>query len=135
MTLNSQQIALIQSAVPTIVAQSEAVASAFYAQLFALDPSLRAMFRGDMTEQGRKLMQMLGVALSNLDKLDTLRPALRALGERHLNYGVSDHPYSVVGTALITTPELLLGEAFTSDTRAAWARLYGHLTHAIKSGL
>ena len=31
------------------------VARTFYARLFEFDPSLRAMFLGDMEEQGRKL--------------------------------------------------------------------------------
>ena len=58
MPLTTRRIELIQSAIPVITSNTEAVATAFYAQLFALDPSLRPMFRGDMTEQGRKLMTM-----------------------------------------------------------------------------
>lgn len=135
MPLTTRQIELIQSAVPVITGNADAVATAFYAQLFALDPSLRALFRGDMVEQGRKLLTMLGVALNNVDKLDTLHPALESLGRRHLGYGISKHHYTTVGQALINTLEAAFGEAFTPEVRAAWVTLYGTLVDAITRGL
>lgn len=135
MSLTTTQIRIIQTAVPVIAANADAVAEAFYAQLFAIDPSLRPMFRGDMKEQGRKLMQMLSVALSNLESLDTLRPALRALGERHVNYGVTEHHYQTVGLALLNTLEMVLGDAFTSEAHDAWASLYTALTAAVTHDL
>ena len=135
MTLTTRQITLIQSAVPVITSNADAVAAAFYTQLFALDPSLRPMFRGDMVEQGRKLMTMLGVALSNVDKLATLHPALENLGRRHVGYGISKHHYATVGQALINTLEAAFGEAFTPEVRAAWVSLYGALVDAITRGL
>jgi hypothetical protein len=45
---------------------AETVAELFYGRLFELDPTLRSMFRGDMREQGRKLMQMLAVAVPHM---------------------------------------------------------------------
>ena len=135
MSLTNAQIAQIQSAVPTIAAHADAVAETFYSRLFAIDPRLRGMFRGDMKEQGRKLMSMLSVALANLDKLDTLRPALRALGERHVAYNVTEQHYSVVGQALIETLDLMLGDAFTPEAREAWVALYTALTTAITADL
>jgi hemoglobin-like flavoprotein len=135
MSLTARQITVIQSAVPVIVANSDAVAAAFYAQLFAIDPSLRAMFRGDMVEQGRKLMTMLGVALGNIEKLDTLRPALQQLGQRHVAYGVDARHYATVGQALLNTLETAFGEAFDYEAREAWSTLYGALVAAITVGL
>lgn len=135
MSLTTRQIELIQSAVPAITSNADAVAAAFYTQLFALDPSLRAMFRGDMVEQGRKLMTMLGVALNNVNKLDTLVPALQNMGRRHVAYGVGKHHYWTVGQALINTLEAAFGEAFTPEVRDAWLTLYGGLVEAITDGL
>jgi hypothetical protein len=43
------------------------------------DPSLQAMFRGDMAEQRRKLMQMLTAAVKGLDRLDQLVPVVQEL--------------------------------------------------------
>lgn len=41
-------------------------ASLFYANLFEADPSLKSLFKGDMDNQGKKLMQMLDVAVGKL---------------------------------------------------------------------
>ncbi len=135
MSLTTRQITVIQSAIPVIVANSDAVAASFYAQLFSLDGSLRGMFRGDMVEQGRKLMTMLSVALTNLEKLDTLRPALQNLGQRHLAYGVAEHHYAVVGQALLNTLEMAFGDGFDAEAREAWGTLYGALVAAITRGV
>ena len=50
---------------------------------------------------------------------------LRALGRRHVGYGVRDSHYATVGEALLWTLEQGLGDAFTPDVRAAWAETYG----------
>jgi hemoglobin-like flavoprotein len=87
-----------------------------------------------MDEQGRKLMQMLTVAVRGLDRLDELVPAVRALGERHVRYGVRDEHYATVGSALLWTLELGLDEAFTPEVREAWAAVYTVLADTMKQG-
>lgn len=70
-------------------------------------------------------MQMIGVAVSKLDDLDTLIPALQALGRRHVPYGVLPEHYPTVGAALLKTLEQGLGAAFTPAVKAAWTEVYG----------
>ena len=74
-------------------------ADMFYANLFALDPSLQRLFKSDMVAQGEKLMKMIGVAVGLLDQPQTLMPALQRLGRCHADYGVRDEHYDTVGTA------------------------------------
>ena len=78
------------------------------------------MFKGDMTEQRRKLMQMLTAAVKGLPRLDRLVPVVEDLGRRHVGYGVRDEHYDTVGAALIWTLEKGLGSAFTPDVKDAW---------------
>ena len=73
----------------------------FYDRLFVLDPSLKALFRRDMAEQGKKLMSMIGTAVANLNKLETIVLAVRDLGRRHATYGVLPTHVDTVGAALI----------------------------------
>lgn len=100
------------------------MAATFYAELFAIDPSLRAMFKTDMIVQGRKLMDMLERIVASLDDPETLLPQVRDLAARHVGYGVEAHHYTTVGTALLRTLRHELGADFTPDTRAAWAAAY-----------
>ena len=108
-------------------------AELFYAKLFELDPSLKALFKGNMKEQGGKLMTMIGVAVANLDRPETLMPVLKGLGARHGGYGVKDHHYDTVAAALLDTLHRGLGEAFTPEVKAAWVDVYGVLASTMKA--
>lgn len=99
-------------------------AALFYDNLFTADPGLRRLFQGNMAQQGARLMNMIGIAVDLLEEPDTLAPALRKLGARHVNYGVRDEHYATVGGALLKTLKQGLGEAYTDEVHAAWVALY-----------
>jgi nitric oxide dioxygenase len=122
-----EQIARIRTSFAGVAPIAEDAAALFYARLFELDPELRPLFRGDLKAQGRALMGMIKVVVEGLDRLDQLVPAVQALGRRHAGYGVRDEHYATVGAALLWTLEQGLGDAFTPETRAAWAIAYGVL--------
>jgi hemoglobin-like flavoprotein len=127
MTMTDKQKVLVQESFEKVRPIADAAASLFYDRLFTLDPSLRALFRGDMKEQGQKLMQMIGMAVKGLDKLNELVPAVENLGRRHGGYGVRTEHYETVGTALLWTLEQGLGADFNEDVKEAWATVYGVL--------
>jgi hemoglobin-like flavoprotein len=110
----------------------EVAAALFYGRLFELDPTLRFLFRGDMAEQGRKLMQTLSVVVRGLDRLEELVPAVEALGRRHGAYGVQDSHYETVKASLLWTLERGLGAEFTPAARHAWTEAYGLLATIMK---
>jgi hemoglobin-like flavoprotein len=122
--MTSEQIRLIRSSFGRLISIAEPAAALFYAELFKADPSLQAMFKGDMKQQGVKLMQMIGSAVGLLDKPQLLMPVLRQLGRRHGGYGVQQAHYDSVGVALLQTLEQGLGDAFDEPTRTAWAAMY-----------
>jgi hemoglobin-like flavoprotein len=130
--MTPEQVTLVKSSFGAVSGQPDMVANLFYTRLFELDPPARALFKGDMTEQGRKLMQMIGVAVAALDRLETIVPAVQNLGRRHAGYGVQESQYDTVGSALLWTLEQGLGPAFDADTRAAWTTVYGVLAQTMK---
>jgi len=107
-------------------------AELFYANLFALDPSLQRLFKSDMVVQGERLMKMIGVAVGLLGQPQALMPALQALGRRHAGYGVRDEHYDTVGTAFLATLQQGLGVAFTPEVREAWIDVYGTIARTMK---
>jgi hemoglobin-like flavoprotein len=127
MSITQEQKSLVQSTFKMVADNPDGVAALFYGHLFEIAPFVRSMFKGDMTEQGRKLMQIIGIAVASLDKLDSIIPAVQALGQRHVGYGVQREHYDVVGEALLWTLEEGLGEAFTPEVKDAWAAVYGTL--------
>jgi hemoglobin-like flavoprotein len=124
---------LVQNSFEQVAPISELAASLFYGRLFELDPRLRHLFKGDLQEQGRKLMQMLGVVVKGLDRLDELVGAAQALGQRHVAYGVKDQDYETVGAALLWTLAQGLGAAFTPEVKEAWMAAYKLLTASMTS--
>ena len=118
------QKSMVKQTFAQVVPIADQAASMFYARLFHLQPSLRALFKGDMDQQGKKLMQTIGYCVGKLDTLDELLPAVKELGRKHKTYGVADADYDTVGAALLWTLEQGLGAAFTAEVAAAWAAVY-----------
>src|SRR3546814_1935381 len=77
----------------------------FYTRLFETAPEVKPLFKGDIKEQGRKLMATIGLAVSSLDRLPQLVPVVQDLGRKHAGYGVRDDHYDAVGAALLWTLE------------------------------
>src|SRR5262245_51994097 len=131
--LTESQKSLVQNTFAIITPIADDAAVLFYQRLFEIAPELRPMFRGDMAEQRKKLMQMLTAAVKGLDRLEQLVPVVQDLGRRHAGYGVEDKHYDTVGEALLWTLEMGLGAAFTPEVRTAWATVYGLLATTMKN--
>lgn len=130
--MQTSQIQIVQDSFAFVAPQADDVANLFYSNLFTLDPSLRVLFRGDMAEQGRKLMSSLSLVVAGLRDPERILPALVSLGQRHVAYGVTPEHYATVGQALLNTLEQGLGERFDGETRAAWSAAYTMIaTHMI----
>jgi hemoglobin-like flavoprotein len=131
--MNSEAVTLIQSSWAKVIPIRAHAAELFYARLFELDPSLKALFKIDLAEQGEKLTSMITVVVGGLSKLEAIVPAVQALGKRHQTYGVKDAHYDTVGEALLWTLERGLGDGFTPDVKTAWASAYGLLATTMKT--
>ena len=131
--MTPEQITLVRDSFAKVAPIAPAAASMFYDRLFTLDPALRPLFKGDMAEQGRKLMAMIGTAVANLDRLGDIVPAVQALGRRHAGYGVNPGHYDTVANALLWTLENGLGADFTAATRDAWTACYVVLAGEMQS--
>lgn len=123
--MKQEIIGLVQESWKEVEAIAPVAAELFYNNLFEADPGLKPLFRGNMERQGRKLMQMLSVAVRKLNDLDTLVPVLQDLGRRHVRYGVQESHYQTVGGAFLKTLGQGLGDAFTPPVREAWTTVYG----------
>ena len=100
MSLTPEQIDLIQESFADIAEAPGEAAAVFYATLFERAPQVRKLFVEDMERQGRKLINTLGVVVSQLDSLDAMMPVLEDLALRHPAYGVRPEAYAPVAEAL-----------------------------------
>lgn len=131
--MDSSTIQLVQNSWQKVIAIGPQAAALFYQNLFEADPALKPLFKGDLQAQGKKLIDMIGIAVNKLTELDVLVPVLQNLGKRHSGYGVQDAHYDTVGTALIKTLGQGLGQDFTADVKAAWVNVYGVMADVMKA--
>ncbi len=133
--MRQEQKRLVQDSFAQIAPIAEEAGQLFYARLFERDPTLRVLFRGDIREQSRHLMTALRFAVESLNRLEELLPALRQLGQRHVGYGVTPEHFALVGETLLWTLEQGLGDAFTPETREAWAEVYAVVATVMQEGM
>ncbi len=131
--MTPEQIALVQGSFKKVVPIAGPAADIFYAKLFEIAPQVRSLFPEDMSDQKKKLMQMIGIAVNGLTKLDEILPAVQDLGRRHNGYDVTEEHYGFVGEALIYALGQGLGDDFTEETKAAWVETYGTLASVMIS--
>lgn len=128
------QVHLIRKSFAKLALHEHVAALIFYRKLFELDPSLRRLFKEDIEEQSRKLMDMLSALIALLERPLGLELELRAMGARHAGYGVKDGHYATVGQALLDMLSSTLDKDFTPETRDAWSALYGAVETTMKAG-
>ena len=129
--MTPEKIELVQSSWAKIKPISEKAAELFYGRLFELDPSLKPLFKGDIKEQGRKLMATLNLAVTSLTNLSAILSAVQDLGRRHVAYGVPEESYNTVGEALIWTLGQGLGDDFTEEVKEAWIETYTTISNVM----
>ena len=100
------------------------VGDTFYSKLFNDNPALRKMFPTNMEMQYKKLMEMLTIIVSRLDKLDEVAHDIRDMARRHVTYGVRPGHYRLVGQALMWTLEQGLGRDWTPEVKESWSSCY-----------
>jgi hemoglobin-like flavoprotein len=126
--MTPDQAKAIQDSFKLVAPISDQAAALFYGRLFEIAPEVKPLFRGDMADQGRKLMATLGVVVNSLGDLEAILPAASALAKRHVDYGVKAADYTPVGAALLWTLEKGLGERWTPQLAQAWGAAYALLS-------
>lgn len=126
--MSPDDIALVKSTFAQVRPIADQAAQLFYGRLFEIAPHVKPLFKGDMTEQGRKLMATLGTVVAGLDNLGPLLPVASALAKRHVAYGVRADDYAVVGAALLWTLEQGLETTWSPQAAKAWADAYTTLS-------
>ena len=134
--MTNEQKELVQTSWQKVEPIADTAASLFYGRLFEIDPSTQPLFsKTDMADQKKKLMQVIGIAVRGLDRVDETLAVVAELGKRHGAYGVTDRHYDSVGSALLWTLEKGLGDQFTPDVKDAWATVYGILANTMKGAV
>jgi hemoglobin-like flavoprotein len=129
--MTERQIALVKNSWGFVIVNSEQAGQLFYSRLFEVAPGVRHLFKTEPKDQARKLMSMITVVVTKLDKLDEIIGEVKALAQRHNKYGAQPEHYAVVGACLLWTLEKGLGDEWNDETKDAWTTVYGILSSAM----
>lgn len=97
----------------------------FYEILFERNPELRPMFGKDLRKQEEMLTRALAAVIEHLEDGPWLADTLRALGAKHVDYGVTEEMYPLVGESLLSALGEVAGDAWTPRVKDAWADAFG----------
>lgn len=132
--MTPEQKELVQQSWAKVAPIKETAAELFYSRLFDQYPEVEPYFKGDMKEQGKKLMMMINTAVAGLDNLEAIIEPVKDLGNRHVDYGVKAEDYDKVGASLLWTLEQGLKGDFTTEVKEAWTVTYGTLADLMIDG-
>ena len=118
--MTPQQVRLVRYSLAAAAPQRNRLAGTFFAHLFARDPSLRFLFRGDLRALGTELYDGLAAIAASIDRLHPIVPVLEWLAVRAASRGVGERHFELIAAALVSTLAAGLGEGFTADHREAW---------------
>ena len=130
--MDARKVALVQNSFEKVATLGVQVAEIFYAELFAIDPSLRAMFPPDLTAQHKKLLSALAMVVRGLHTPEKILNAAESLAVKHLDYNVKPVHYTYVGNALLRTLKKGLGDEFTPELCDAWTDAFRMLARVMK---
>jgi len=82
-----------------------------------------------------KVINALGCTVAGLHDMGKLVPMLTKLGNRHINYGLQERYWPVVGKAMDLTLQELLGASYTPEVQQAWNLVYGFTSSIMIEGL
>jgi nitric oxide dioxygenase len=106
----------------------------FYGRLFEMAPEVRSLFKINIRDQARKLMDTLSMVVDAVDRFEVLRPRLEELGRRHVGYGAQPEHYKVLCSALVWAMGQALSVEFDRETKAAWAELLDAVSTVMLDG-
>jgi hemoglobin-like flavoprotein len=125
--MTPRHIALVQASFAEVTPRADTIAALFSKRLVELDPTLHALFPGDLSNQGANILDMVAGLINDLPRLDGMLPTLQRLGRQYQAYGVLHEHYATVGEAWLWTLAQSLGERFATDVRIAWTVVYSLL--------
>ena len=124
--LSQKTIEIVKSTVPVLKEHGLEITKTFYKTMFTNNPEVKEMFNMDKQESGEQpkaLAMTILAAAQNIDNLEVL-PAVKKIGNIHVNSNVKPEHYPIVGKNLLLAIKEVLGDAATEDVLNAWAEAY-----------
>lgn len=125
--LTHAEMEIIRATAPVLKEHGLAITSHFYSKMFAAHPELKNVFNLTHQREGTQpqaLANSVYAVAANIDRLESLLPAVRLIAHKHRSVGVKPSQYAIVGKYLLIAIQEVLGEAATPEIMGAWEKAY-----------
>lgn len=125
--LDQKTIDIVKNTVPILQAKGIEITTHFYTIMFQNNPEVKTLFDMSKQESGAQPMALAMTVLAaaqNIDRLETLLPAVQKIGARHVEVNVKPEHYPIVGKNLLQAFQDVLGEDATPEILEAWEKAY-----------
>lgn len=125
--LSQKTIDIVKSTVPALKEHGVEITTTFYKLMFENNPEVKPFFNMDKQESGaqpKALAMTILAAAQNIDNLEVLLPAVKKIGEVHVNANIKPEQYPIVGKNLLLAIKEVLGDAATDEVINAWGEAY-----------
>jgi hemoglobin-like flavoprotein len=130
----SLDVEALRESFSLVVERAPDVTRRFYAILFERYPRVRPMFGASTQKQEEMLTRALVAVIDHLEDGPWLADTLKAMGARHVGYGVRDEMYEWVGDALVRALSEVSGEQWTPRVAKAWTEAYAAIAGLMIEG-
>lgn len=124
MPLTVSTIITVKASIPVLEKYGLAISSRMYDILFEKYPDTRAMFNKAPEQQPNILAAAVAAYARNIDNLGSLADAVSKISATHVRSNVKPEHYPMLGDALFTAMQDVLGEEATPDVLEAWKEAY-----------
>lgn len=125
--LSQKTIDIVKSTVPVLKEHGMEITTTFYKTMFKNNPEVKSMFNMNKQESGEQpkaLAMTILAAAQNIDNLEVLLPAVKKIGQIHVNTNVKPEHYPIVGRNLLLAIKEVLGDTATDEVLQAWSEAY-----------
>ena len=125
-TLSSETMAIVKSTAPALREHGLAITTRMYERLF-VNEEVKQMFdeaAQKSGEQPKKLAAAILAYAENIDRLNSLAPAVQRMAARHVETHVKPEHYPLVAEALLAAISDILGDMATDEILEAWGEAY-----------
>lgn len=122
---------IIKATAPVLKEKGEEITTVMYEFLFERNPELKELFKDAEPDQYKKLANAVYAYAANIDKLEVLGKGIETMASVHVKTKVQPEHYPLVGGALLSAIEKVLGDAATPEVINAWKEAYFFLADVL----
>lgn len=127
--MDATQIALVKAHYQTIQPRLDEFCDIFYDNLFEVDPAIKDLFSNSSAARKDKMIKTLMGVTEAVDNSDDAVEKAEQFSIRHVDLGVKEHHYALVGIALLDALEEVSGADWSDELKEAWSNAYNRLSY------